>query len=240
LAGIEPFVLRPFSERCKSVCDRREHVVLGVSPGNSYFSVANLTRLLGWLFREFRRVDVVIPDSALQHNYIACGYPPGRAAQKARGEIGALRNRVLRAWGAADGAREGDSVHMMSDVTPRPGYQRLLVQVEQALAEDVRLRETGLHMTRAVLAPPDCGPTPTARQLEQGLRYLVAELPFFVDSAAIFDVPSSVCFYHQPIPMADLIFADQSMLRPSPRQGYALITPAQSPAQSPTENRVRT
>ncbi|MBE1537651.1 tRNA-dependent cyclodipeptide synthase [Actinomadura algeriensis] len=225
-AAGEKFVIEPFTDNCRVVCRNRAHAVMGVSPNNSYFNVSQLTELLGWVCGAFRRVDVVVPDSAVVHTYRALGHEPEQAKKKARRETAVLRNRVLRAWEAAGGMGEGHRVHLMSALAGHPVYRRLRVQVRTALATDARLRETCLAMSREVVGARMGGAVPTQAQQETGIGYLVAELPFFLDSAAIFDAPSSLCFYHRPVPLADLIFSWETSLRPSPRQGYALVYPA--------------
>jgi cyclo(L-tyrosyl-L-tyrosyl) synthase len=224
------FSVRPFTGNCRAVYKRREHVVLGVSPGNSYFRVPLLTDLLGWLGGEFARVDVVIPDSALLHAYAALGYSAERAATKARGELNAVRNRVVRAWQAHGGPRPADGLHMMSDLVGEPAYRSALARCEAALAEDGELRAACRAVSRDVLLSQRPGIEPAAEQVEKGMRYLIAELPFFVASADIFGVPSSLCFYHRPLPLADLIFAGNTALTPSSRQAYAIIRPAKNSA----------
>ena len=219
------FVIEPFTPNCRAVCDAAAHVVMGVSPNNSYFRVPRLTELLGWLCGTFARVDVVIPDSALVHTHLALGYGPDRARKKARDETSVLRSRVQRAWKAAGGLGKGHQVHLMSTLLGRPAYQRLLGQVRETLATGGELRATCLAMSRQVLSAR-LRETPTQAQLELAVDYLVAELPFFLDSAAIFGTTSSLCFYHRPVPLADLVFSGRTALRPSARQGYALIYPS--------------
>ncbi|WP_217143230.1 tRNA-dependent cyclodipeptide synthase [Streptomyces sp. AC627_RSS907] len=221
------FVVEPYSENCQAVYGKREHVVVGVSPGNSYFRVGLLTDLLGWLCAEFKQVDVVIPDSALVHTYVALGYPAEKAAKKAHAETSVLRNRVLRAWEATGSPRGVDGVHRMSELSTRSCYQKLLASAEGMLTDDLRLRATALGMSREVLLARRPGYDPTPQQLEHALRYITAELPFFLGSAEIFGVPSSLCFYHQRIPLADDLFAGRSRLRAPEQQGYAVIRPEQ-------------
>jgi cyclo(L-tyrosyl-L-tyrosyl) synthase len=220
------FSVRPLTGNCRSIYRRREHIVLGVSPGNSYFRVPLLSDLLGWLCGDFAQVDVIIPDSALLHAYAALGYTPERAAGKARGELNAVRNRVVRAWRTHGGPRPGDGLHMMSDLVGRPAYRAALAGCEAALAEDGELRAVCRTVSRDVLLSQRPGIEPAPEQVEKGMRYLIAELPFFVASADIFTVPSSLCFYHRPLPLADLIFSGSTTLKPSPRQAYAIIRPA--------------
>lgn len=219
------FTVEPFTEASRLIWERRQHVVLGVSPGNSYFQVSRLTGLLGWLCAEFEQVDVVIPDSALEQTYRALGYDPQRAAKKARGEINVLHNRVARAWADAGGPREDDGLHRMSDLASDAVYREKLAECEQALKEDGLLWDTCADLTREVLTARGHDGPLTADQVERGMRYLTAELPFFLASSDIFTVPSSLNFYHRELSLAELVFSGRSKLQPSPRQGYATIRP---------------
>ncbi len=216
------FDVEPLTDTCRSVFEERRHVVVGVSPANSYFNVGLLTELLGWLRAEFAQIDVVVPDSALEHTYGALGYAPDRAAKKAHVETSTLRNRVVRAWRELGGPREAERLHLMSELTANPAYRRTLARCEQALADDGRLRETCATMSRDVLTRGQAG-QPSPERVTRAVRYLLAELPFFLDSAEIFEVESSVNFYHHRLPLADLLFSGNCVLTRSPRQAYAII-----------------
>lgn len=221
-----PFVVEPFTDDCRRIWEQRQHVVFGVSPGNSYFHVTRLTDLLGWLCSEFARVDVIIPDSALEHTYLALGYDPHRAAKKARAETNVLRNRVVRAWENNGGPRADDRLNRMSDLVSNDVYREKLAECERTLNEDDILWEACAAISREVLASRGHSGPFEPERIERAMRYLLAELPFFVASADIFDVPTSLNFYHQRLPLAEVIFAGKSLLEASPRQGYATIYPA--------------
>ncbi|MFC4145129.1 tRNA-dependent cyclodipeptide synthase [Micromonospora mangrovi] len=221
-----PFVVEPFTDDSHAIWEQRRHVVCGVSPGNSYFQVSRLTDLLGWLTAEFERVDVIIPDSALHHTYLALGYEPRRANRKARDEANVSYNRVARAWQASGGPRERDGLHRMSELTSHDVYRQRFAECERALREDRALWETCREMSMDVLAGRGYDGPPEPERIEQAMQYLLAELPFFLASADIFEAPSSLNFYHQRLALAELIFAGRSVLEPSPRQGYATIHPA--------------
>ena len=220
------FTVAPFTESSRRIWEQRHHVVLGVSPGNSYFQVGRLADLLGWLCAEFDQVDVVIPDSALAHTYRALGYDQQRAEKKARGEINVLRNRVGRAWKGVGGPRAADGLHRMSELASDAVYRERLAECEQALEEDDALWRTCAEMSREVLAARGHDGPVTDDQIDEAMRYLTAELPFFLASSDLFDVPSSLNFYHRQIPLAELVFSGKSVLRPTSRQGYAVIRPA--------------
>ncbi|MEV4314577.1 tRNA-dependent cyclodipeptide synthase [Actinocrispum sp. NPDC049592] len=221
-----PFTVQPFSEESRLIWERREHVVFGVSPGNSYFQVGRMTELFGWLSRQFERIDVVMPDSALVHTYLALGYDQQRARKKAHSEINVLRNRVTRAWNSIGGPRTADGLHRMSELSSHVVYTAKLAECEQAVAQDETLGQTCVEMTKEVLrARGHEGPL-TAAQIDQAMRYLIAELPFFLASSDIFEVPTSLNFYHRELPLAEVIFTGETLLQASPRQAYATIRPA--------------
>lgn len=81
-------------------------------------------------------------------------------------------------------------------------------------------------MTKEVLAAKGLVGDASPDQIAEAKNYLIAELPFFVSSCRIFEVDASLNFYHQPLPLADVIFSDASALKPDPGQGYATIRPA--------------
>lgn len=221
-----PFIVEPFTDASYAIWEQREHVVCGVSPGNSYFQVARLTDLLGWLASEFKRVDVIVPDSALHHTYLALGYDSRRAARKVRDETNVLYNRVSRAWKTHGGPRESDGLNRMSDLVSNDVYRERLAEVKWALHDDRVLREGCREMSEEVLVAQGYdGPLETGR-VEQAMQYLLSELPFFLASADIFGAPSSLNFYHRRLALAELIFSGKSTLAPSPRQGYATVYPA--------------
>ncbi|WP_431046773.1 tRNA-dependent cyclodipeptide synthase [Streptomyces sp. P1-3] len=225
------FSVAPITDNCRRVYEEGRHIVVGVSHGNSYFSVKLLGSLLRWSHVRFNRVDVIIPDAALRENLLVLGRSPEYAERKSRQETNAVRNRVTRALDAARIPAAGAThVHLLSDLVDDPVYRTLRERAEAALHQDGEIRRACLRMSRLALAKYVDGAAPTDDQVRAGMRYPLAELPFFLGSAEIFGVSSSLCFYHKPIPLADILFSRNADLTPSPRQGYAVIRPAGRPA----------
>ncbi|SDP97318.1 cyclo(L-tyrosyl-L-tyrosyl) synthase [Actinopolyspora xinjiangensis] len=222
------FVVDPVTSNCRSIFERGEHVVFGVSPGNSYFSVALLTDLLGWLSEIFSRIDVVVPDSGLEHTYHALGYTVRGAERKARGEVNAVRNRVLRAWDNLGGPRGSDALSMLSMLFDNRNYVEKLAECESTVKGDDDLWEACVAVSRNILMGRGVEEVSNAERERRAMRYIIEELPLVLDSARIFDAPSSMCFYHRRTLLAEMIFSEGSALRASSRQGYALVRPAGS------------
>lgn len=180
-------------------------------------------------------MDIIVPNVELAPTFMALGYPPDRAASKARAECNAVRNRIVRAWESLGGPRPADGLHLMSELVDLPQYRTARARCEKALAEDGNMRAVCQEASRAVLLARRPEKEPTVQGIEHGMRYLLAELPFFIASAEIFGVPSSLCFYHRQLPLAALIFSGQAVLKPSPRQAYALIRPVEPVREPRTE-----
>ncbi len=218
------FEVIPHTPNCQRVFDLGDHLLIGVSPGNSYFSISNLARLMRWGHATFRRVDVVCPDSSLVFTYRALGYPEETAARKVRKEVSGVLRRIRRAWERSDVAVARQHTHLLSDLSERDAYRELRTRAENALAEDKELHRVCFEMTRRSLnAAARDGTCATDDRVTLAMEYLVAELPFFVDTPSILDVPTSTISYHAPVDFADLLYTGRSVLRATAGQGHILL-----------------
>lgn len=234
------FTDTPLTPNCARVFASGVHVVVGVSLGSSYFSGDVLSGLLRWLHARFQSIDVVVPDSPFRDNLLVAGHPQAYAERKTAQETATARSRILRSWQRAGIRAPGaEHLHLLSGLAGGAVYRGLRTQVRQALAHDAELRRCGLEMSESALRSQLRGAEPSRAQVEAGLGCLEAELPFFVGSAAVFGVSSSVCFYHRPIPAAELLFSRTGLLRPPPSQGYALIRPARAAGAVPADGEVQ-
>lgn len=219
------FDARPFSDRCRQVWQRGDHLLIGVSPGNSYFSPQRIAELVHWARDFFAAVDIVYADLHVDTQYAAFGHTPEQAQRRAAKEIKATARRIHR--GVAEAGWEEVRVRALSEFRPDPGYQRLVAVIEDALRHDPVFREAAEGMARSFLGArlPE-GTGPSSEQLAAGLRYICAELPFFLDTPALLDVPSSVTVYHVELPLTPVLFGRSEGLRAAPGQGYAVVRPA--------------
>ncbi|MFJ2116618.1 MULTISPECIES: tRNA-dependent cyclodipeptide synthase [unclassified Streptomyces] len=219
------FGIEPYTDNCRSICARGEHVLIGVSPGNSYFSEGRLASLLLWSSELFQKVDVIVPDISVVHTYRALGDPPDRAWSKAQIQTRRIRRRVARSWEAI-GVPGGDRpVLTLSQFTDHPTYRRVHQRLERVVEHDPMVRDLFLRASGQALAAHLKGVQPTEWQLTEGMRYLLAELPLCTHAPGILGEPSSVNIYHQVIPFIPLVFAPGE-LRAEPGQAFALVRPA--------------
>ncbi|MFF1869698.1 tRNA-dependent cyclodipeptide synthase [Kitasatospora herbaricolor] len=219
------FEAQPFSPRCQAIWRRGDHLLIGVSPGNSYFGPQRISELVSWSTEFFAAVDIVYADLHVEVQYQAFDRPPEQARRRAAKEIKATARRIRR--GVEESGRPGVGVHPLSSFADDPVYQRLHRSVLDALRTDPVLREAAEGMARSFLAARlGEGLPPTEEQLAAGLRYIAAELPFFLDTPALLRVPSSVSCYHVQLPLTPVLFGRDAGLRAAAGQGYAVVRQA--------------
>jgi cyclo(L-tyrosyl-L-tyrosyl) synthase len=222
------FRVQPYTPHCQVIHAAGDHAVIGVSPGNSYFSARRINDLARWGTEHFDRVDFVYTDLHVAEMYETLGYTADDARRKAVKNLRGVRAKVtaaVEAFGAGSGKLRA---HAMSDFADNPAYRRIHGHIRELLDKDREFGETCDALVDAYLSSKVLdGREGTERQREVCLKYVCAEAPLFLDTPAILGVPSSLNCYHQLLPMAELLYARGSGLRASRNQGHAIITPAE-------------
>ncbi|GHH23170.1 tRNA-dependent cyclodipeptide synthase [Streptomyces lanatus] len=219
------FDVEPFTPHCEVIRTAGDHAVIGVSPGNSYFSARRVLDLAHWGLALFERVDFVYTDLYVAEMYAASGYPPEDARRKAVKNLRGVRAKVLGAVQAADPGGTRLFAHAMSDFRGNPAYRDIHDRLQARLAVDDEFRTTCEKLVDSFLA--DKAGQASDAQREVCLAYVCAEAPLFLDTPAILGVPSSLNCYHQLLPMAELLYSRGAGLRASRNQGHAIVTPAE-------------
>ncbi|MFE9663243.1 tRNA-dependent cyclodipeptide synthase [Streptomyces sp. NPDC005955] len=224
------FEVMPLTRTCQRVLERGDHALIGVSTGNSYFSQERLGALLVWAEQHFSLVDVLYIDTHIDAMLVATGLPPAQARRRTKGMLKDVRRRIRRALEMTSGAEHGRiRVHPLSAYEGLPQYETVLRRIEPDLGVEGSLMGSAQAQVRDLLVSHVPGPTepvPVAAQMQAGLAYLRAELPFLLDTPAILDVPSSVTCYHKLMPVAQEMFVGLGALSRNPRQGFLVVRPA--------------
>ncbi|MEV0588721.1 tRNA-dependent cyclodipeptide synthase [Nonomuraea sp. NPDC050310] len=212
---------RPLTQRCAKIYAAGEHALLGVSALNGFFSVPNLTGLLGWAVGRFGRVDVLVPGIELAGTLVARGYERPRARKKAREEINNTRNRVARALEAL--GRPPVGVFSWTDLYGEPAYERARREIGECYEADQSFRSRCRQALEPVLHQGE----QAAEQVAEALPFLLAELPLVLDSPAVLGVPTSSFCYPRLMPMAEWLFSGSMGISPS--AGQAILTTRLTP-----------
>ncbi|MFG2195657.1 tRNA-dependent cyclodipeptide synthase [Streptomyces sp. NPDC048639] len=228
-AGVCEFTASPATRNCAEIFARRKHVLVGISPFNSRFSDEYVARLIRWAATSFDSFDVLLAgeESALQLE--AIGTPEGKARYKARRAVTRNRRSVEDAFRALGPTQVDARVVSISEFADHPVYQKFKSAGEAAFQADSSFRAACLEMAqravlgrlRTVLGIND---PVTVEQAEHAAAYVMAELPFFLETPAVLGVEESLLAYHQPWELGERIFAGHFMLSASPAQGYLTVT----------------
>jgi cyclo(L-tyrosyl-L-tyrosyl) synthase len=218
-------VATPLSGLCADVLARAEHACVGVSPFNSYFSVGRIRQIAQWAYGRFARVDFFVPDGPSAYTLQALGYPPERAEWKARRQGQYTRNRIgsaLRELGVHDGRSRILGWAELQGVT---AFVRLHAEGRDLYERDELFRAVCRETSAWVLAGrlPQ-GRRPDERQVDCTVRYFLAELPLFLDTAAIVGAEASVFCYHQPPAFLYRLYERELARHPAADQGFVVLT----------------
>ncbi|MET8586481.1 tRNA-dependent cyclodipeptide synthase [Streptomyces collinus] len=218
------FEVQPYTSHCEVILGEGAHAVIGVSPGNSYFSARRLHDLARWGLDHFDRVDFVYTDLYVAEMYEASGYAPDEARRKAVKNLRGVRAKVRDAVSAADPDGSRLAWRPMSAFRTDPAYQEIHRQLKDRLRTDADFRAVCDALVSRFLAAR--GEPAGERRRAVCLEYVCAEAPLFLDTPALLKVPSSLNCYHQLLPMAELLYSRGAGLRASRNQGHAIVTPA--------------
>jgi len=225
----EVFEVQPYTSHCQVIRAEGDHAVIGISPGNSYFSAQRIIDLARWGIANFREVDLVYTDLHVAEMYATLGYSADDARRKAVKNLRGVRAKVAGAVETVGSLGGRLRSHPMSEFQGNPAYQAIHRRLSALLGTDAEFRATCDALVDSFLSAKVLdGRAATRRQREVCLEYVCAEAPLFLDSPAILDVPSSLNCYHQLLPMAELLYSRGSGLRASRNQGHAIVTPVRT------------
>lgn len=219
---------KPITLRCSKNLDARTHACFGISPFNSYFSEARIRELAVWGKNRFDSMHFFIPDVPSVYTLEALGYDSEKAAWKARRQCQYLHNKTFKALRDAGftGTSASDMVLNWEALSSNPRYLELYNEVKMLFESDSSFQAACLEASNWVLERrvPE-GESLTPEMLRSAARYLLAEIPLFLDTAGIVGKESSVFCYHQCVRFLDELFNERLAISPSIAQGFIIIEP---------------
>jgi cyclo(L-tyrosyl-L-tyrosyl) synthase len=232
-AELHEFMVAPYTDRCQDIWTRGEHALIGVSPGNGYFTQHRLAALAAWAKNYFNEVNFVYADVHVDSMFAAFGYAPEHARKRANKEIKSVRRRIVHGLEQIGSTRTRFRIQPLSDFLDLPTYRQLQGTIETLLHADGRAWSACLDMVERFLRPRlRSGACATPRQWRAGLDYLKAELPFFVNTPLLVGAASSVACYHTITPLTEVLYnhdnhdsTHHSGLRAADNQAYLVVRP---------------
>jgi cyclo(L-tyrosyl-L-tyrosyl) synthase len=225
-----------------------DNLVLGISPFNSYFNDANLTKLVNYGLNNYKDLKIFLPDKPAMYSLMAMNYEEKDAQKKTKNQINWLRNKIREA-----GVKNGLSVQDVNAMIVDSEYlekNKTYTDLHTKLTEYFQTNPQFANAVRQ--ASWDCflkakeenqgktmGDLPI-ENLNMAAKYLLAETPIFFKSKEILGTEDSLFAYHQ---LADYMkkiykadFANQEFdFVPGPEQGCAVLAEFKKPS-NPVSN----
>lgn len=177
---------------------KKEHVLLGISPFNSYFSEDMITIWIRWAQRNFASFTIFIPDTLPIFTFLSLDYDEPRAKTKARRQAAYLKNKIFRAL-AKLGFTDKEAQNLIVDMAKLEGnevYMALKAQGLEVYHRDGLFQSECDKCTNWVLSGHDARSW-SLKNTSIAVQYVLAELPLFMNTPAILNKPSSLFAYHQ-------------------------------------------
>jgi cyclo(L-tyrosyl-L-tyrosyl) synthase len=220
-------LVRPLTNNSREILKNRTHVLIGISPFNSYFSEARLRELAAWGRRNFTAMHLFIPDVPTTYTLLALGYPPKEASGKAKRQVRYVINktkRALEAVGIAE-VQAKEIILTWEKLATNARYQTLLERVATIYEQDAEFRKDCQDAAWWVLEKRVGDPTARSTvDLDLAAKYLLSEMPLFVDTPGILERESSLFAYHQCPQLLERLYRNHYRFRVADNQGFVLVT----------------
>ncbi len=169
-----------------------------------------------------------VPDVPAVYTLEAQGYPREKAEWEARRQGQYLKNKIRRALESLS-LDQDEASEMILDwekLSSNPRYMALYEQMNQRFESDLAFRAECLDASRWVLSQKTSDTSElTEEALLIAVKYFLAELPLFADTAHIVASPSSVFCYHQRVDFLERFYKRQLTYKPSTNQAFMIVSP---------------
>jgi len=176
--------------------------VIGMSPGNSYFTQETVFRLIEKILNDYGSAIIFIPDIPAISTYEALGYPSNKAKTKAISKGNNLKNKVKNAL--AQLGYTGNAVYVLDwslDVASENSYTCMYNQIQEIFETNVEFRSKILSTTLEVLRNSDKSIADLHDACLKGSHYLLAEFAFLEICSELFSSNEARYIYHKDWPV---------------------------------------
>jgi cyclo(L-tyrosyl-L-tyrosyl) synthase len=207
----------------------KEHVLVGTSPFNSYYEENNLKKLFSWSLSHFKEVSVFIPDGISAYTLQAIGYSEDKAKRKERLHDNNLKHKVIRSLVANNfsEAEAESKIVFLSNLMYNQKYLKFHNAYKELYEKDENFKNGCLATSKMVLASKGFQGNINDEVVKLAVKYFIAELPIYLNTSEILNVPSSLYVYKdQPADFLSNIYNNNSLFSKliSSNQGYLAVT----------------
>ncbi|MGD1804842.1 tRNA-dependent cyclodipeptide synthase [Dapis sp. BLCC M126] len=211
----------PITSNCQLLYERGKHAVLGISPFNSFFSEKNIAILSKWAMNNFKSFNLFIPDEPYVYTLMALGYDEVKATKKAKKQANYLRTKCLKVLIGLELSRnEAEEVILnFRYLNKNINYLSALKFYEDKYANDSEFRINCLETSKQVV---ETQTYISDYRLEIAVKYLLAELPLFFNSASVLEKKEAVFCYRNCSLFIQTVFERKDCIVPN-NQGYIIV-----------------
>ncbi len=199
-------LISPLSEE---IFSKKEHILLGISPFNSYFSEEMIGYWIKWAQKTFTSFNIFVPDTLPVHTFIALGYSEAKAKSKAKRQASYLKNKISRAL-LKLGFSTQDLNNLLIDMNfleANESYNRLKEKCYSLYKDNLEFRNECDQCTGWVL---NGHPAKELKEehLNIAVRYILDEMPLFLNTPSILNKSSSIFSYHQTPQLLNYLYTN--------------------------------
>ena len=172
-----------------------DFVIIGLSPGNSYFKKEKIDELLRFCNNFFLETKVMIPDLPSEHTYKAIGYNPKEAQRKARLNGNTLQNHSKKSIAKIP----GNNVQLLEwkdDIEKNKDYKKEYKRLMNLYKTNKKFRNEIRRSTKIVIEKKLKSTVEIESAIDKGIYYLLKELAFLSASPKMFGVKKVAYAYH--------------------------------------------
>ena len=203
------------NKNAEAIFNKKDHILIGISPLNSYYSEERIYQLLNTISSfGFQKMTIFAADGISIYNYLAYGYDEKKAYQKTKHLDNILRNKILRCLNRLE--IDINNLFILEKFKATDDTYKMLHQYfENIILKDKIFQNIIFDMIRNIRLPIT-EYLPLNEQIS--LKYFLAEMPFLLNSSQLFNVDSSILVYHQIPFFVNYLFNEKKIA--SKNQGF--------------------
>jgi cyclo(L-tyrosyl-L-tyrosyl) synthase len=179
----------------------RNYAIIGMSPGNSYFSEQNIEYLLCEVMPVFTKIIIFVPDIPAIATYEAMGYPRNRAKQKAILKGNNLKNKTLKIIRKLKIENQTSIVSWKTEIENNEVYEKCFKNIMNAFNSNNEFFRAINSTTKQVLLNTNKKITNIHDATLIANHYLLSELAFLEFANTYYRCDICTYIYHRKWPI---------------------------------------
>lgn len=201
---------RLISSLSKTIFSKKEHVLLGISPFNSYFSEEMIGHWVQWAQNTFSSFNLFVPDTLPIYTFLALGYDEAKAKKKAERQAAYLKNKIFRALTHRSFTdEEAKNIVIDMNVLQKNEFYQNIKNVCYSLYEENAIFRNECDKCTGWVLNNQAVKDKRLANKNMAVKYILDEMPLFMNTPAILNTVSSLFTYHQTPEIINYLYNDK-------------------------------